>query len=149
MIKDLNPSVDGTRVESIDLDIQASPKNEVYNPFVTINVMEAWPNEPVWNHLNNGDELKVQNYNFETYYNLSYTRIPKKLIHKVDYDIAVLSISLGALPYIAHKLMSINSYFDESVRGMYTTPTFGVQLWFNQNSTALQFPKVKHPNELR
>ena len=134
----LHPTADGKSLDSIDIDIQAQLNNPAagYQPFVMVNTttgpMEAWPSEPLWDQLVNGDSLKQ--YNFESYWSFGYPTQRLTLKRGVDFDIAVSGMSIGPLQYYAQDLMTASPTFKAMVDNHATSPTFSIQMWFDKTA---------------
>ncbi|MBK9176018.1 MAG: NAD(P)-binding protein [Flavobacteriales bacterium] len=131
-VDQLHVSANGDNIESVDLNIQATLKPEYteYDPFVTVNRLKCWPATPNYDQLVQGDALKEQNINLESFWTpWKPVAPPLTLKYGVDYDILVLGIPVGSHPYICSELIAKNSRWSDMVANVQTTRTLAMQLW--------------------
>lgn len=131
---------DGSHISRIHLERQARVRSGAYQPLIDVGGHRCWPAEPRWEQLVD-DELTRGRPNLEDWWSgrtgeaFSLDTAPGR----DGFDVAVLATSLGALPFIAEALVDdpANPRFGEMVRGVQTTQTQGVQLWFRRSAQAL------------
>lgn len=145
-----NISLDDSKqnVGSITMDVQATlkPEYEVYDPFITVNGLPCWPNEPNYEQLVQGDTLQTDNIDLESYYCPWDSGIPNKVLQAgVDFDKVVLGISIGALPTIASELIehSKEDAWKNMVKYVVPVSTIAYQLWMKPNAEQLGWPFTK------
>eukprot|EP01122_Echinamoeba_exundans_P010647 TRINITY_DN4027_c0_g1_i3.p1 TRINITY_DN4027_c0_g1~~TRINITY_DN4027_c0_g1_i3.p1 ORF type:complete len:816 (+),score=82.62 TRINITY_DN4027_c0_g1_i3:2148-4595(+) len=137
----MHPSPDGHHLEEIDIDVQAklrdSSPHASYQPLIYVlnGTMEAWPSQPLWEQLHNGDALRQ--YNFESYWSSGYPTERLVLKRGIDFDVAISAISVGPLKYVAEPLMQASPAFNDMVLNAATTPTFSIQMWFDKTAAEM------------
>lgn len=137
----MSPSPDNLFLDQVDIDVQATLKdttpNAKYDPLVYLfdGTLEAWPSEPNWDQLENGDNLRQ--YNFESYWSSGYPTERLTLRRGVDFDIAISGLSIGPLPYVAQPLMAASPAFNAMIQNHASTPTFSIQMWFDKTAAEM------------
>ena len=118
---------DKKSVNRLHFDVQAKVKDDKpYDPFVIVNKIPCWPNEPLYDQLVNGDELKK--YNLESYWT-PWKGKPLALEHGKDYDIVLLGTPVATLPYLCSELIDANPKWLRMLEKLQTTQTQAYQLW--------------------
>lgn len=132
------------QIESIEILTQAQIKHGEYQPMIDVPVagwprpLEAWPEEPLWDQLVNGDALRGTDF--------EYAREPlpvmpnRFLTRGVDFDEVVLGISVGALPVICADLAAAKPRWKNMLGAVKTTATLALQLWFTRTTDDLGCP---------
>lgn len=96
-------------IETIDIDVQATLKNGTYDPLVDINGLPCWPAWPNYDQLVEGEELKKDNINPESFWT-TWKPVGKKTLQRgVDFDIVVLGIPVGSHKYVCADRINKNS----------------------------------------
>jgi uncharacterized protein with NAD-binding domain and iron-sulfur cluster len=130
-------------VERIKWTRQAKTKHDrPYEPTFDVQGVAAWPNEPDWDQLANGDRLRKSGVDFEAG-ELDEDHCKTELLERgVDFHDAVLAIHVAALPSICSELMSdaSNPRFREMIEGTRTVQTQAVQLWSTRSVDELGWP---------
>lgn len=129
-VERLELSADASRVQKVHIRLQATPKPGGYDPFVVVNGLPSWPNEPIYDRLADGAAVQAAGVDLEDWWNPGYTAGHKVLEHGTDYDLVVLGISLGAMRHIAGELAAKNGRFADMIEHVKTTQTRAAQLWF-------------------
>jgi len=132
-IEDLHLDADGTRVESIDVGVQATLKDgkDDYWPLVNVKDLPCWPAEPNYDQLDQGEELKRRGINLESFYT-EWTPVARRTLTRgTDFDDVVLGISIASFPYMAKELMDANARFRAMVDNVATVRTMSAQFWFD------------------
>ncbi|BBB10386.1 FAD-dependent oxidoreductase [Sphingopyxis sp. EG6] len=120
---------------SIEFQIQARPKGEYdpvirYRPDAQATERRCWPTEPLWDTLENGDELRAANLDFEAFYGpVPPGSHAKRLDAGVDFDLCILAIPPGMLRIIARPLADANEAWEKMLATAGTTPTLAAQCW--------------------
>jgi uncharacterized protein with NAD-binding domain and iron-sulfur cluster len=94
--------------------------------------LPCWPSEPLWDQLKNGRELKKCGVNFEHAYNPLQAE-PITLYKGEDFDIAILGISLAALPDICKEIIACQPKWRAMVDHVKTVMTQAFQMWLNRD----------------
>ncbi|MBN1452932.1 MAG: NAD(P)-binding protein [Anaerolineales bacterium] len=102
-----------------------------YDPLILVRDLPCWPSEPLWEQLQDGEQLKARGINFEEDYNPLDTA-PVTLKKGQDFDLVVLGISLGALPYICRDLIKQNVAWKNMTEYVRTVRTQAFQVWVDK-----------------
>jgi uncharacterized protein with NAD-binding domain and iron-sulfur cluster len=128
----LELSADRTKVARIRLAVQAATKSGApYDPLIRVRHVWAWPSEPLWEQIADGDRLRDEGVDFESHW-CSHT-IAETVLD--DFDDVVLGISLGAFkklndePTMCDELYEANPRFAAMADALGVVPTQAVQLW--------------------
>jgi uncharacterized protein with NAD-binding domain and iron-sulfur cluster len=129
-VSSLHLSEDGCQIDSIDILIQATVKDGAsYNPLIRINDLDCWPARPDFDQLNQGEELKTNNINLESFWACWQGCGTISLRKGVDFDLVVNAIPVGSLPFIAPELAAADSQWKSMTENVQTTRTLAMQLW--------------------
>ncbi|MEM6377385.1 MAG: NAD(P)-binding protein [Bacteroidota bacterium] len=140
-VLNLNLNTTTKTIDSIDIGVQATVKaqNE-YNPLFNVRNLPCWPSNPLYEQLEQGEELKSQKINLESYWSPWKNVAEKTLVRGRDYDIIVQGISIGALPVIAKELVEFSDDWKAMVKMVTATETQAFQLWFHPDVSGLGWP---------
>jgi uncharacterized protein with NAD-binding domain and iron-sulfur cluster len=164
-VKALMPSADGHRIASVEFDVQADPKAAEYDPLVLVDIdgskqgghdltrpggfLYCWPGKPKYKLLKDGDALKKQGGDLESYWTAPKPVRPRTLRSrenaedgKYDYDKIVFAIAIGAVPHLFPEMDIMGaSPVDERtakwramVEGVPACATQTLQVWFQKTS---------------
>lgn len=126
-LKRLELSKDKKSVKRIHMEIQAHVKgNKPYDPFVTVNDIPCWPNEPDYSQLEEGEKLKP--YNLESFWT-PWEGEPLVLEKDEDYDIILLGTPIATLQHHCAELIDANPKWLTMLEKLQTTQTQAYQLW--------------------
>jgi uncharacterized protein with NAD-binding domain and iron-sulfur cluster len=129
-VTSLQPGSDGT-IDQILFNRQVTLKKGLaeYNPLVDINGLPCWPSQPLYDQLEQGQALREQQINLESYWT-PWQEVEQNvpLIKGKDFDLVVLGISLGALPDICAKL-KVNPKWQAMFDNVLTVQTLAMQVW--------------------
>ncbi len=124
-------------VERIDFDVQADISGGgAYQPLVDVRGLPCWPSEPDWSQLANGTTLREERWAFESHWDRRHAR-KKTLKVSRDFDLVVLAIGLGALPYTCSELLARSPKWRAMVDHCKTVPTQAFQLWLSEDMETL------------
>jgi uncharacterized protein with NAD-binding domain and iron-sulfur cluster len=136
-IENLGLSADGSRVETIDVTVQATPKGGEYQPLVDVKGLGCWPSEPLYEQLVEGEELRDNGIDLES----AWTPWPgvgrRTLRRGEDFDTIVLGISVAALPYLTRELSAVNRRWADMLEHVKTVQTQAFQLWLDRDAKEL------------
>jgi uncharacterized protein with NAD-binding domain and iron-sulfur cluster len=165
-VTNLGLSQDKSRIERIEIDVQAEikPGGRFYDPLkpvkTTIGGKEGtllcWPDRPNYEQLVQGEEMQrssLLNPDIESYWTdwKPTPEIKRTLTLGNDFDTVVLGISLGALPFVCKELMAqpntaittpnidVLQKWRDMVANVKTVRTQGLQLWFNRTLSEMGF----------
>ncbi len=119
-----------TSIETIQLHQQAQLKVDTYAPLIRVKDLYCWPAEPLYDQLVNGDQLKAAQVDLECFWTQGTSGTSITLQRGQDFDLVLLGISIGALPYIASELIEANPQWQAMIQHLKTVPTYGAQVWF-------------------
>jgi len=128
----------GARVDRVEIREQARPRL-TYQPLVDIKGLPCWPNEPLWDQLEDGEKLEAAGVAFELGEAEPDAAITT-LHFGEDFDDVVLAISAAALPAVCGEAMAASSAFRSMLDHTHTTMTQAFQLWLTTPPDELGFP---------
>jgi uncharacterized protein with NAD-binding domain and iron-sulfur cluster len=136
-VTDLRLSSDGKLVEEIEMVPQVELTTGAYDPLVSVEKLECWPSEPLWDQLHDGEKLKKDKIDFELDPNpLERPPITLKRGEK-DFDAVVLGIPVGALPQICGQVAKRHPPFARMLASAVTVRTQAFQLWLVKTTPEL------------
>jgi uncharacterized protein with NAD-binding domain and iron-sulfur cluster len=141
-VADLRLSDDKQSIGAIDIEIQATLKRGLteYNPLYDVKDLACWPSMPLYEQLEQGEQLKREHINLESAWTPWKPVAKKTLKLGEDFDAVVLGISVAALPYITSELMAANARWKSMLDNASTTQTQAMQLWMNTNLEETGWP---------
>jgi uncharacterized protein with NAD-binding domain and iron-sulfur cluster len=148
---------DGEHIEAIEIGRQVNLKNgDDYQPFVKVKGLDSWPNEPLYDQIENGGKLserisvagqEIPKYNLESFWTPWEDAESIRLEYEKDFDIIVMGISLGGVPWICRELLEAKDTkwdkWRDMVEHVKTVQTQSFQLWFKPDSAGLGWPVWK------
>jgi uncharacterized protein with NAD-binding domain and iron-sulfur cluster len=141
-VTDLKLSEDKQSIGAIDVDVQATLKPGLveYNPLYDVRGLPCWPSAPLYEQLEQGEQLKREDIDLESSWS-PWKPVEKKTLKLgEDFDSVVLGISVAALPYITSELMAANERWKTMLEKASTTQTQAMQLWMNVNLEETGWP---------
>lgn len=143
-VMNVKPAADGKTIESITISQQATLKDGEYQPLFDVKGLPCWPSEPFYDQLVQGQELQDQQINLESFWaswpDVAPDRPEVVLEAGVDFDEAVLGISISALPYICGEIIAAHSEWRSMIANVKAIPTMGIQLWMYPDAAGLDSP---------
>ena len=136
----LHLSGDQSSIAGVSLTQQVrlkSGRDDDYQPLLTVQDLECWPAEPLYDQIENADSIK--GINLESYYD----RLPAgtgdslTLVAGEDYDKLLYAIPIGAVPYLCQELVDHNPRWEAMVQHVKSVQTLSFQLWFKRDLTEL------------
>lgn len=124
---------DGRAISSIELSRQANlgPGRDRYEPLVRVHGLPCWPDRPLAEQLDTdpGDELE----------SLGTAAMGSgvELVAGRDFDVVVLAVSLGMIPYVASELVAASNAWRDMVDSVATVATRSSQLWLDATESEL------------
>jgi uncharacterized protein with NAD-binding domain and iron-sulfur cluster len=167
-VTDLVLSADKTRIEEVKIDVQAEPIAAQYEPLVPVPTtqnglqrqIQCWPSAPLFNLLKQGREMQnagLLNANVESWWSDWQPNPPiQKTLRRGGqdengFDLVVLGISLGALPFVCKELIGASGSGETGpnagtrmkwrrmIDNLKLVRTQGVQLWLNRRPGDMGF----------
>jgi uncharacterized protein with NAD-binding domain and iron-sulfur cluster len=123
------------RVERIEVERQATPTGE-YDPLYTVKGLPCWPSEPFYDQLVEGDALRAQQINLESWWTPWQGKV-ETLTAGTDFDDVLLGISVAALPAICGELAEASAAWREMLARVETNRPTIVQAWFTRPLDAM------------
>jgi uncharacterized protein with NAD-binding domain and iron-sulfur cluster len=124
----------GSSIETIELTRQAelSPERSSYQPLVRVGGLPCWPHRPLLDQLDGdpGEEA-------ESHWDPREGTGTETLVAGRDFDVAVLAVSLGMVPFVASELVARDPAWRAMVDGVATVATRSAQLWFTSSEADL------------
>ena len=127
-------------VSELEFDVQARVKGDgEYQPLVDVHAVPSWPSRPDYQQLANGRTLEREGRSFEALW--EERRAGRKTLKVTnDFDIVVLGVSIGALPYVASELIEREPKWRDMVQHVRTVPTQAFQIWMRKDMGELGWP---------
>jgi uncharacterized protein with NAD-binding domain and iron-sulfur cluster len=149
-VQQLCLSEDKRIVERIEISRQVTIKDEQeakggYAPLYNVKGLPCWPNRPWYDQIVEGEDLKASGTNLEDYLAPWNNANDYTLRAGQDFDIVVLGISLGALPYICGDLIEASKRWKNMVDHVKTIRTQGFQLWLKPTAYELGWMPMERP----
>jgi uncharacterized protein with NAD-binding domain and iron-sulfur cluster len=128
-VDQIDLSDDKTRVERVRLTRQVETRGE-YQPLFPLDGIDCWPNRPIYEQID-ADPNVLREHDLESGWD-DLPGTPVALQAGRDFDQVVLGISVGAIGRLCQDLMfdTQNPQFQWMVKGIRTTQTQALQLWF-------------------
>lgn len=153
-VEDLVLSADATRVDSVTIRVQATPKAGLYGyePLFTPPgpPLPSWPHEPHYDQLKEGDQMKGHGYDLESWWCPWQPDTFRHLKAGDDFDVLVFALSIGAVPYVCGQLIDANPAWQQMVKAIPTVRTQAFQIWLSETYTDLgwSLPLTGHDTAL-
>jgi uncharacterized protein with NAD-binding domain and iron-sulfur cluster len=146
-VKALRLSQEKDRVATIEVLRQVRfKKGSVYEPLVPVKGLCCWPAQPLYDQLQDGQDLKKAGYDLEAPPQpgqgwMQWKHVEARTLELgKDFDLVILGIPVGALEPLCGDLMAHSSRFGNMVRGLHTTRTQALQAWLPKGAD-VGFPK--------
>lgn len=129
-------------IESISIGKQATIKNgNEYDPYVIVHDLACWPSTPNYDQLVEGDTLKNENINLESFYSTWQDVEEISLKAGEDFDQVLFGASLATIPYLCSELIDADKKWKETVEKVGTVRTMAYQAWLNKDLKELGWDK--------
>lgn len=142
-VENIALSEDGARVARIALSVQAHPKPDLsgYDPLIRVRGVPAWPSEPLYDQLVEGEALEKGEINLESAWT-TWTGTPKTLVLGADFDEVILGMSLAAVCAAAPGILAAGGPLAKMLTQVQTVQTAALQLWFSGDAAAIGAPSA-------
>jgi uncharacterized protein with NAD-binding domain and iron-sulfur cluster len=123
-------------VSGLDFSVQAAvARGGEYEPLVDVRGLPCWPSEPRWEQLEGGRPAGAA-IDFESHWD--HPRVGSRSLEVgVDFDLCVLGIGLGAVPYVCKELVARDPRWRTMVEKVRTVPTQALQIWMREDMRSL------------
>ncbi|MEM6591016.1 MAG: NAD(P)-binding protein [Cyanobacteria bacterium P01_C01_bin.73] len=141
-VKHLGLNDEKTAINEIVMGRQVTLKDptQEYAPLITVKELLCWPTTPLYDQIEQGETLKDNNINLESFWSGWEDVETYSLRVGEDFDIVLLGISLAALPYICGELAAAQPKWQAMFENVQTVPTQGGQLWLTPTLAQLGWP---------
>ncbi|MGB7352733.1 MAG: FAD-dependent oxidoreductase [Acidobacteriaceae bacterium] len=136
----LHTDEDKRSIASIEMGRQATLKTDEYEPLVRVRRLPCWPSEPLYEQLQEGEELRRRKINLESWWTDWQDVEQLTLVRGVDFDQVVFGISLGSVPLLCPDLIAARPEWQAMVRQVQTTATQAIQVWYLPDMAGLRWP---------
>jgi uncharacterized protein with NAD-binding domain and iron-sulfur cluster len=135
-VEALHLSADKKTIASVDIGVQATLKTPAagYQPLIEVKGLPSWPADPHYDQLVEGEALKAQQIDLESYWTAWKPVAQRTLVAGTDYDKIVFAISIGAVPYLCQELLDQSQAWRDMTANVTTAMTQTMQLWFNRST---------------
>ena len=144
-VSNLGLSADGLQIDTIAINRQATLKDRrdgaEYQPLYDVRGLPCWPSTPLYEQLEEGDELQAKGIDLESYWS-GWAGVDLPALQRGrDFDLVVLGISLGALPYLTPELVQRLPAWRAMTERVQTVATQAMQFWFDKPLSELGWPE--------
>jgi uncharacterized protein with NAD-binding domain and iron-sulfur cluster len=149
-VESLQLNAERNGVESVRFGVQARLKNPErgYDPLIDVKGLPAWPGQPKFEQLEEGESLRAGKIDLESYWNGWKPVAQRELQAGRDFDHLVFAISIGAVPYLCKELLDANPAWKQMVDRVTTVQTQTMQLWMNRSTTDMGWDiEFKNPTD--
>jgi uncharacterized protein with NAD-binding domain and iron-sulfur cluster len=135
-IREVVPAADGRSVERIRIDRQAAIREAPYRPFLRVRDLDVWPDQPLWDQLEDGARLRASGVDFESVWDRTCVETVDWARGR-DFDLVVLAMPPEMLKLIAGKLATPGTHFARMLDASAAVATQSCQLWLAQPTSSL------------
>ena len=125
-----------SKVAAIDFGIQATlkPGLAAYRPLMRVKALDCWPAAPLYDQLVEGEALKANEIDLESYWTPWAPVARKTLNCGEDFDRIVFAISIGAVPHLCPELMEASPAWRDMVANVPALTTQATQIWLSRST---------------
>src|SRR5579859_423529 len=122
-----------SRVRSLSFDVQARPRaGAPYEPLVQVSGRPCWPSVPGFDQLEDGDRLASEGWEFESHWDRR--RVGEKTLRVGrDFDLVLLGVGIGALPYVCPEILARDERWRRMVSEVKTVASQAFQVWLTED----------------
>lgn len=138
-VESLQLTTDGKAVASIRISVQADVTADprAYDPLIDVDGLPCWPSHPLYEQLKQGDELRSEQPNLESYWSSWHPVGDLRLVAGRDFDRVIYALSLGAVPETCRELLDADPRWRQMVAALPTVETQSMQIWLSPDSERL------------
>ena len=149
-VTDVRLSADGKSIGEVDIDIQATLAKGVdeYQPLIPTTppvlnggTIMAWPPMPLYDQLEQGEQMKKEGVDLESYWSPWKAAGQKTLKKGEDFDIAIYAIPVATIPHLCPSLLEDSApnatVWNNMCTGVTTTQTQTMQIWLSKSRQEL------------
>jgi uncharacterized protein with NAD-binding domain and iron-sulfur cluster len=130
-------------VEALEFSVQAEiAGGRAYRPLVDVRGLPCWPARPDYAQLVDGARIEREGWDFESHFE---GRIAHPRVVRVgdDFDLVVLGIGLGAVPYVCREILASDPRWRAMVDHVRTVATQAFQIWMRADMEDLGWPDAE------
>lgn len=134
-----NLIIEGGEITGVELQVQAKVRQDLgqYQPLLPpFKGLLCWPPAPLYDQLENGDQIKASGADFESAWCDSHVGTIT-LKRGVDFHKVVLGITIAALPAVCNGLARIDPRWAAMLTGIKTVQTQFLEVWMKETSQQL------------
>jgi uncharacterized protein with NAD-binding domain and iron-sulfur cluster len=125
-VESLGLSADKKTVERVVVNRQVRLKDG-YQPLIDVRGLECWPAAPLWDQIENADDVK--HFDLESYYS-GYDGVEKIVLQAGrDFDTLLYAIPIGAVSYLCGELVEDSPRWKNMVDNVKSIQTLAFQTW--------------------
>ncbi len=136
-VRNVSLAPDHSSISAIQIGRQVTLKDGSYQPLRDVDGLPCWPSTPDFDQIVEGAELQEKRINLESFWTTWEDRESINLEVGRDFDIALLGIPVGSLPYICPELIEASSEWRDMVQNVETIRTQAFQLWMKPTLDAM------------
>lgn len=113
--------------------------NAPYAPLFNVKGLRCWPDEPFWDQLQDGQDMKDAGVDWESHWNTWPTAENVTLEQGTDFDRCILGVSMGAFktlnsqdPNLASELLAHKPALKTMTEQLPLVPNVGAQFWMDR-----------------
>ncbi len=127
-------------VATLEFDLQArTVDGGEYRPLVNVAGLPCWPSEPDFAQLSGGDRLRDEAWDLESQWETR--RVGTETLRVGDdFDMAVMSVGLGVIPYVCREILERDPRWQDMVAHVKSVPTQAFQIWLDRDTRSLGWP---------
>ncbi len=144
-VQNLGLNNDGNAIETIQVVPQVDLTVDAYDPLILVKGLPCWPDQPNWDQLKEGEQLRHSGINFERVCVVNPEKQPLMLKKGEDFDLVILGIPIAANQKITQALSAHNPAWRAMHENVKTVQTRAYQVWFNKSLKELGFRYNKPP----
>ncbi|PTL78759.1 FAD-dependent oxidoreductase [Vitiosangium sp. GDMCC 1.1324] len=124
-------------VEALEFDVQAEVVGGgEYQPLIDVRGLPCWPAVPDYRQLVEGERLEREGWRFESHWDRRKARSRTLRVGR-DFDLAILAVGGGAIPYVCKELLERDARWRTMVQQVKTVPTQALQIWMSASMSEL------------
>jgi uncharacterized protein with NAD-binding domain and iron-sulfur cluster len=128
-VTNLELNSDKDLIDRIKIEKQVNIKEDEYDPLVRVGELDCWPSEPIYDRIKEGDKLKENNIDLESFWT-KWENVEKCTLERgKHFDSVVFGISIGSIPYLCKELVDANENWQKMIDNVETVKTLAMQLW--------------------
>lgn len=126
-------------VAGLELTVQAQVANGDYEPLVDVHGVPSWPAAPDHAQLVDGERIAREGWDLESQWE-QRSAGTRTLRVGEDFDLVVLGIGIGAVPYVCREIVARDARWRAMVERIRTVATQALQIWLRSDMKELGWP---------